>query len=163
MDAATEAIQMVTIWDALVRMVIACALSAGIGWDRERRGRAAGLRTHILVGLGAAGFAVMALDLSEIAGVGGRDVVVDPSRVVAAVVGGVGFLAAGAIIRSGGDIRGLTTAAGLWVTAAIGTASGLGAFGVAGVIAALGVFVIVALRQIEPKSADAPAEPRDVL
>lgn len=159
MDAAPEVIQIVSVWDALVRMVIACALAAVIGWDRESRGRAAGLRTHILVGLGAAGFAVMALDLTEIAGIGDRDVVVDPSRVVAAIVGGIGFLAAGAIIRSGGDIRGLTTAAGMWVTAAIGAASGLGAFGVACGMAALGVFVIVVLRWIEPRNSGEVEQP----
>jgi putative Mg2+ transporter-C (MgtC) family protein len=130
-------------WQMWVRLLLASILASAIGWDREARGRTAGLRTHILVALGAAGFVMIGEDLI---GSGERGVV-DPSRVLAGIIGGIGFLGAGAIIQSGGSVRGLTTAAGLWLTAAIGAAAGLGQTPLALGLAIIGVIVIAGLRR----------------
>ena len=112
----------------LLATVILCGL---IGLERETRDQAAGFRTHILLGLGAALFTlVSAYGFPEFTRAalegGGRGVQFDPTRIAAQVVTGVGFLGAGAIIRRGLDVRGLTTAASLWAAAAIGMASGAG-------------------------------------
>jgi putative Mg2+ transporter-C (MgtC) family protein len=101
-------------WVALTQIVVAAALGAAIGLEREMGAQPAGLRTHMLVSLGAALFTLA-----------GAAMGVDPTRVAAQVVTGIGFLGGGAILREGATIRGLTTAASLWVTAAIGLAVGL--------------------------------------
>ena len=108
-------------WTQLaVRLGLAVALGAAIGYERERHDKAAGLRTHMLVALGGALFVVAA----EQAGLSGEGL----SRVIQGVVAGVGFLGAGTVIKDRGDadVHGLTTAAGIWATAAIGVAAGLG-------------------------------------
>jgi len=135
-------------WDAGLRMLLACVCGAAIGWDREPRGRPAGLRTHMLVALGASGFALLAVSLVVEAG---GSTGVDPARIISGIIGGIGFLGAGAIIQSGGDVRGLTTAAGLWLTAAIGAAMGVGAFGLGGMLTVLGFITIVVLRGFEDR------------
>ena len=106
--------------DMVLRLLLAVALGAGIGFQRERAHKAAGLRTHILISLGAALFTVV-----SIFGFSGT---VDPSRVAAGVVAGVGFIGAGVIFRgmTGERLAGLTTAASIWATAAVGLASGAG-------------------------------------
>lgn len=107
-------------------VVLLCGL---LGLEREARGRAAGLRTHILVGLGAALFTlVSAYGFTDFAGVQGARGTTgyDPTRIAAQIVTGIGFLGAGVIIRQEGAIRGLTTAAGLWVAAAIGMGAAAG-------------------------------------
>ena len=144
----------------VARLLLACSCGAIVGWDREARGRPAGLRTHILVALGACGFMVLAGHLAaNVAEAGVAEVTVDPGRVVAAVVGGIGFLGAGAIIHAGGSVRGLTTAAGLWVTAAIGGSLGAGAYVLGGSLTVLAFLVIALLRLLEGKAAEAdPAE-----
>jgi putative Mg2+ transporter-C (MgtC) family protein len=108
-----------------VRVLLAAALGALVGFEREISGQPAGFRTHILVSLGAALFTLVGVHGVEVFG-GVRDARLDPTRVAAQVVTGIGFLGAGAIIQQGVSVRGLTTAASLWVTAAIGTAMGLG-------------------------------------
>lgn len=100
------------------RIAIATALGAFVGFERERVGKPAGIRTHGIVALGAALFTVV-----SIYGFGGKT---DPARIAAQVVTGVGFLGAGTILHLRGSVRGLTTAATLWVTAAIGVAVGAG-------------------------------------
>lgn len=102
----------------LLRLVIAMVLGALIGYERERRGKPAGVRTHGMVSLGAALFTVVSLH-----GFGGGG---DPGRVAAQVVTGIGFLGAGAILHQRDTVQGLTTAASLWVTAAIGLSVGVG-------------------------------------
>src|SRR5688500_7646186 len=97
------------------RVLIAAMLGAALGLEREWRGKEAGLRTNTLIALGAALFTVMSLTFTG-----------DPGRVAAQVVTGVGFLGAGAIMRTGGSVQGLTTAAMIWVNAAIGVAAGAG-------------------------------------
>jgi putative Mg2+ transporter-C (MgtC) family protein len=123
-------------WDeALLRLALAGILGGLIGLERELREREAGLRTHLLVAVGAA--------LFTIAGAYGFDSVrVDPTRVAAQIVTGIGFLGAGAIIRQGFSVRGLTTAATLWVVAAVGLAAGAGYYSGAVITTAL---VLVAL------------------
>jgi putative Mg2+ transporter-C (MgtC) family protein len=107
----------------ILRLLLAAALGAGIGYQRERAGKAAGVRTHILVSFGAALFT-----LASIYGFGGTTV--DVSRVAAGVVVGVGFIGAGVILRGrrGEEVAGLTTATTIWVTASIGLAAGAGMY-----------------------------------
>ena len=109
--------------EMILRLLLAVALGAGIGYQRERAGKAAGVRTHILVSAGAGIFTLV-----SIYGFGGTTV--DISRVAAAVVVGVGFIGAGVIFRGarGEEVAGLTTAATIWVTAAIGLAAGAGMY-----------------------------------
>ncbi|WP_156829319.1 MgtC/SapB family protein [Amorphus coralli] len=132
---------------AVARMGIAALLGAAIGFDQEWRQRSAGLRTHMLVSLAAAVFAilmqeVMVMSLPDHARV-------DPIRVLEAVTAGVAFLAAGSIIRSGRNVRGITTGAGLWLAGAIGAATGLGLVWIAAVAAGFALVIIVALRVVD--------------
>src|SRR5262245_66126705 len=109
----------ITGWDTFARLAVAAALGAAIGVERELRDREAGIRTHLLVALGACLFTIAgAYGFSDFDGN------VDPTRVAAQIVTGVGFLGAGAIIREGISVRGLTTAGSLWIVAAIGMATG---------------------------------------
>ena len=101
-----------------LRLLIAVVLGALVGYERERAGKPAGVRTHGMVSLGAALFAVVSLHGFGSAG--------DPARVAAQIVTGIGFLGAGAILHQRDNVHGLTTAASLWVTAAIGLAVGVG-------------------------------------
>lgn len=101
-----------------LRLLIAVVLGALVGYERERAGKPAGVRTHGMVSLGAALFAVVSLH--------GFGEASDPARVAAQIVTGIGFLGAGAILHQRGSVQGLTTAASLWVTAAIGLAVGVG-------------------------------------
>jgi putative Mg2+ transporter-C (MgtC) family protein len=118
----------------LVRLLVAGGLSLAIGLEREIRDRAAGLRTHLFVGLGSALFTLIsAYGFHDLIAAGPAVVRTDPTRIAAQIVTGIGFLGAGAIIRSGMAVRGLTSAATLWVVAAIGMAAAAGMFLVAGV------------------------------
>jgi putative Mg2+ transporter-C (MgtC) family protein len=113
--------------DVLARLVVAGILAGAIGAEREIREREAGLRTHLLVGVGAALFTIVSAYAWTDFNFSARNgVTYDPTRIAAQIVTGIGFLGAGAIIRQGLSVRGLTTAASLWVVAAIGMASGAG-------------------------------------
>jgi putative Mg2+ transporter-C (MgtC) family protein len=127
-------------WDeALLRLALAAVLGAAVGLERELRDREAGLRTHLLVALGSA--------LFTIAGAYGFHTLrTDPTRVAAQIVTGIGFLGAGAIIRQGFIVRGLTTAATLWVVAAIGLAVGAGYYSGAVIATAVVLFSLYPLR-----------------
>lgn len=110
----------------VLRVAAAAALGGVVGLERELRDQPAGFRTHILVSIGSALFTLLGVyGLAPFTGAAGP-VALDPTRVAAQVVTGIGFLGAGAIIRYGATVRGLTTAAALWVTAAIGTAAAFG-------------------------------------
>jgi putative Mg2+ transporter-C (MgtC) family protein len=115
-------------WDeALLRLALAAALGGAVGLERELREREAGFRTHLLVALGSALFTIVSAYGFHSFLVAGTTVVrTDPTRIAAQIVTGIGFLGAGAIIRQGISVRGLTTAATLWVVAAIGLAVGAG-------------------------------------
>jgi putative Mg2+ transporter-C (MgtC) family protein len=131
----------ISTWEIALRLLLAAALTGAIGLERELRERTAGLRTHMLVGVGAALFTlVSAYAWSDFVFDRSRGTTFDPTRIAAQIVTGIGFLGAGAIIRQGLSIRGLTTAAGLWVVAAIGTAAGAGFYAAALVTTAI-VFV----------------------
>jgi putative Mg2+ transporter-C (MgtC) family protein len=120
------------LWELALRLVVAAVLTGAIGLERELRERAAGLRTHMLVGLGSALFTIVsAYGWADFTFSNRSGVVFDPTRIAAQIVTGIGFLGAGAIIRQGLSIRGLTTAAGLWVVAAIGMAAGAGYYAAA--------------------------------
>lgn len=122
--------------EMLLRVFVAALLGGAVGYDRQRHDKPAGLRTHMLVAMGAALFTASA----EIVG-GNR---LDLLRVTAAVATGIGFLGAGAIMRSGATITGLTTAAGIWVTAGIGVVIGVGQW-ILGVGAALITVLVIAV------------------
>jgi putative Mg2+ transporter-C (MgtC) family protein len=125
----------------LLRIVVAAGLTGAIGMERELRERAAGLRTHMLVGVGSALFTIVsAYAWSDFVFDRQQGVVFDPTRISAQIVTGIGFLGAGAIIRQGLSVRGLTTAAGLWVVAAIGMAVGAGYYSAA--VIATGVVLV---------------------
>ncbi|MEE9297761.1 MAG: MgtC/SapB family protein [Acidimicrobiia bacterium] len=126
--------------EAIVRLVVAALLSGVIGFEREVAQKAAGLRTHMLVGLGAGLFALLSVE-----GFTGSD----PARVAAQIVAGVGFLGAGAIFRHGFSVRGLTTAAGLWTAAAVGMATGIGEFAIAMIATAVAVVVLFLFGTVE--------------
>jgi putative Mg2+ transporter-C (MgtC) family protein len=126
-------------YEALLRLALAGVLGGLIGLERELRERGAGLRTHLLVAVGAALFTI-----AGAYGFGG--VRVDPTRVAAQIVTGVGFLGAGAIIRQGFSVRGLTTAATLWVVAAVGLAAGAGYYSGAVITTALVLLALWPLR-----------------
>jgi putative Mg2+ transporter-C (MgtC) family protein len=135
-------------WDGvLIRLVAAAALGGVVGLERELDEKSAGLRTHILVCVGSALFTlVSAYGFHDFLVSGSAIVRTDPSRIAAQIVTGIGFLGAGVIFRHGGSVRGLTTAASLWIVAAIGMASGAG-FWAGAVIAT--VVALVALRILE--------------
>ncbi len=125
--------------DVLLRLGAAAVLTGAIGAERELRERVAGLRTHMLVGVGAALFTLVSAYAWEDFFVGGQ-LRPDPTRIAAQIVTGIGFLGAGAIIRQGLSVRGLTTAATLWVVAAIGMAAGAGFYSAA--LIATGIVMI---------------------
>ncbi|TME69855.1 MAG: MgtC/SapB family protein [Chloroflexi bacterium] len=130
--------------DLAIRVAIALAIGLILGAEREFRGHPAGLRTMALIGAGSCLFTGLGL-LPEF---GTR---VDPTRIAAQIVTGVGFLGAGSILRQGEEVRGLTTAASIWVTASLGMAVGFGYYSVAVFTAVLVVVVLVALKPIEER------------
>jgi putative Mg2+ transporter-C (MgtC) family protein len=133
--------------EELLRVVVAAGLGGLVGLERELRDREAGFRTHLLVSVGSCLFTlVSAYGFHEFLVSGSNIVRTDPTRIAAQIVTGVGFLGAGAIIRQGFSIRGLTTAATLWVVAAIGMASGAGYFSAAVITTALVLFSLWPLR-----------------
>ncbi len=136
--------------ELILRVVLAAVLGGVVGLERELADQPAGFRTHMLVSLGAALFTLAgAYGAESFAGSGAARVQFDPTRVAAQVVAGIGFLGAGAIIRHGVNVRGLTTAASLWVTAAIGLAVALGFWVGAVATVATTVVVLYGLGQLE--------------
>lgn len=139
------------LWTILIRVIAATLLGALLGFQRERAGKPAGLRTHILVSLGTA-VVVLACAAS------GMDMD-GQSRVIQGIVTGIGFIGAGSILKISEekDIRGLTTAAGLWLTAAVGVACGLGTIGIALITSALAL-IILALENVAARLRTKPQE-----
>src|SRR5438094_2696570 len=121
--------------------MLAAGLGAAIGLEREYRQKPAGLRTNILIALGAALFTIVSLVVGRGGGV--------PDRIAAQIVTGVGFLGGGAILRIGTNITGMTTAATIWVNAAIGMTAGAGEYAMATAAAAITLIVLVVLPPIE--------------
>jgi putative Mg2+ transporter-C (MgtC) family protein len=133
--------------EAPLRLLLAGALGAAIGAERAHHGRSAGLRTQILVALGACLAMLVSTEFARVyqSTNPATNIKVDPARVAYGVMGGIGFLGAGLILRDRAGIRGITTAASLWATAAIGLACGLGMYGLAILTSALVVFALLAL------------------
>lgn len=132
-------------WEVTVRLIVAIFIGGLIGWDRQRADKPAGLRTHMLVALGSASFTLLGFEvgahLSPRTGEG-----FDPTRVLQGVIGGIGFLGAGAIIQNRGQVSGITTAASVWVSGALGAAAGVGAFVLAGISTVLALLILVVAR-----------------
>jgi putative Mg2+ transporter-C (MgtC) family protein len=133
--------------EVAARLVVAAALGAAVGLERELREREAGLRTHMLVSVGSALFTLAsAYGFHEFLTAGGNVVRADPARIAAQIVTGIGFIGAGAIIRQGLSVRGITTAATLWTVAAIGLAAGAGYYSAAVIATAIVVVSLWPLR-----------------
>ena len=141
----------VRLWTILIRVIAATALGAVVGFQRERAGKPAGLRTHTLVSLGTA---VVVLTCSA----SGMDMDGE-SRVIQGIVTGIGFIGAGSILKVSEerDIRGLTTAAGLWLTAAIGVCCGLGTIGIA-IIGSILALIVLGLENVAARLRKKPQE-----
>ncbi len=133
----------------IIRIVVAMLLGGLVGMERQLRGRVAGLRTNILVCIGAAAVTIVfdrmfiqyTIDSSSV-------IRMDPARIAAGIITGVGFLGAGAIIKSNDSIRGLTTAASIWAVAAIGIATGVGYYVIAATLTALILFSLYILHTL---------------
>ena len=118
------------------RLLLAAALGAALGFERELRHKSAGLRTNVLIAVGSALFTLMSIAMADSPGS-------DPTRIAAQIVTGIGFLGAGAIMRTGSGVQGLTTAATVWVNAAVGVAAGGGEYRLA--LTATGVTLVALL------------------
>ncbi|HEY7701040.1 MAG TPA: MgtC/SapB family protein [Candidatus Limnocylindrales bacterium] len=127
--------------DFALRLLVAAVLGALVGLEREIHDHPAGMRTHLLVSLGSAGFTVLSIAAFPAPGA-------DPGRIAAQIVSGIGFLGAGAILKEGATIRGLTTAASLWAVAAVGMAAGAGAWVVAVTVTGLAIVSLWPLRLV---------------
>jgi putative Mg2+ transporter-C (MgtC) family protein len=148
-----------TPWTTLFRLLAAAVLGGLIGLDRSRSDKAAGVRTHMLVSLGSALVMIVSAHGFDDVVDPGR-VVLDPSRIAAQVVSGIGFLGAGMILRKSETVLGLTTAASTWAVAAIGLAAGAGLY-----VAALGgtamtLLILTAVKQVEDRVTIEPARRR---
>ena len=130
----------------LFQIMLAAFLGLVMGFERRHSGKSAGLRTYALVAMGAALFTILStVGFSEFRGIS------DPTRVASQVVVGIGFLGAGLIFVKGGDVVGLTTAAGLWVSAAIGMAVGLQMYAIAIFTAILSLLILWPLKKLEER------------
>lgn len=138
----------VTLSNSVFRLMLAMLIGCMVGWERKRKGQVAGLRTFTLISMGACLAMLLSIYVpQEYLGLKNGD----PGRIAAQVVTGVGFLGGGAMIQQKGSIRGLTTAAGIWVVATLGMAVGVGMYGAAIVAAVLVMVTLVTLEQWEHK------------
>jgi putative Mg2+ transporter-C (MgtC) family protein len=158
-----------TAQDVAIRIGAALVLGGVVGLERERKHRPAGFRTMILISMGSAAFMVVAHDIIIQAGPaplpgGGAVGPAEMSRVLQGLIGGIGFLGAGAVIQNKRAVRGLTTAAAVWVTAAIGAACGMGLYVTAAIVAGFTMFTLVVLELFEnrffPEPCDGAFEPK---
>ena len=145
--------------EAAERLGAALLAGALLGYERERADKPAGLRTYMLVAEGAALFMICSLMLGDQRVAAGA--AYDPSRIASTVVQGIGFLAGGVILTSGRRVRGLTTAAGIWVTAAIGLLAGAGFYAIAGIATAATLLALTALRAVEVRLPQAKTSQTD--
>jgi len=130
------------VWTDLISVVWAVVFGAAIGMEREISGKAAGLRTNVLICLGSAVFTIISKQMAA----GQQDSI---TRIAAGIVTGVGFLGAGAIIRERASVLGLTTAATIWLVASVGMACGAGAYFLAATTTLIAILVLIGLGQIE--------------
>jgi putative Mg2+ transporter-C (MgtC) family protein len=132
-----------------MRLLGAVLLAAVIGFERELKSRPAGLRTHAMVALAACAFSLLAIEVTRSEVFSDTEVRIDPLRVIEAVTAGVAFLAAGFILFQKGEVRGLTTGAGIWLAAAIGLAIGFGYWTIALPATIIGAIILTLVRQVE--------------
>ncbi|MEX1220553.1 MAG: MgtC/SapB family protein [Idiomarina sp.] len=139
----------IPILDMALRLAVGAGLALFVGLERELRGKPAGLRSHMLVALGSAAFIIMGFDV--LYGIPDSDATakLDPTRIIQGVIGGIGFLGAGSIIRSGGEIRGITTGASIWLAGSIGVAAGIHNFPLAIMITVLALIIMSAMGHFE--------------
>jgi putative Mg2+ transporter-C (MgtC) family protein len=142
-------LEAMTIGEMLLRAGLAVAMGVCIGWNRELHHKAAGVRTMALVSLGAAGMMMAAVEVVALVDDGGSRM--DVLRVASGVIGGIGFLGAGSIIQSRGTVHGMTTAASIWASAAVGIACGLGLLRLATVLFVMVMLVLVVLSLFKSK------------
>lgn len=133
----------------LIRIIGAVFLCGMIGFERRLHNNTAGVRTNMLIGLAAVMFSIITLHLIETFDVKGGSMGFDPLRLVEAVTAGVAFLAAGVVVYTRGDAKGLTTGASMWVSAAIGVSAGLGMWPLAIVATIIGIIILWILRKAE--------------
>jgi putative Mg2+ transporter-C (MgtC) family protein len=129
----------------IANLLLAFILGGAIGWVREKEGKVAGLRTHILVGVGSALFMILSGQMMSLSGTA------DPGRLAAGIVAGIGFIGAGCILQAGGEIRGITTAASIWITSAIGIAAGMNSYVGAVVATIITLLTLQLLRDVETR------------
>ncbi len=155
----------VTWIDVVIRLAVGAVLGAIIGIERETAGQDAGFRTHLMLALGAALFGVISVAgfdrfmTEDVA----SDVRVDPSRVASYVVAGVGFIGGGTILKHGGTVRGITTAASLWCAAAIGLSAGIGFWSGAAAATVIGLVALSALKPLSRWISMRHVKPRSVV
>ncbi|MBX3225264.1 MAG: MgtC/SapB family protein [Labilithrix sp.] len=139
--------------ELLLRVATGAALGGAIGYERGRHRRPVGLRTHLIVALASATFMVVSSQFAYYQQFAkGDGVEVDASRIAASVVSAVGFLAGGAILRSGLSVQGLTTAAGLWLVTAIGLCAGAGMYVESSAVTLMGILALTVFRRFEDKN-----------
>jgi len=131
-------------WHLIGRLLLAAGLGAVIGAEREFHNKAAGLRTNTLIALGAAIFTLLSLLMAQ-------GSTADPTRITSQIVTGIGFLGGGVILRTGLQVQGLTTAATIWVNAAIGAAAGAGQYRIAIAATVTALFVLAALAPLDTR------------
>ena len=134
--------------EMVIRLAVSIALGTILGFDREAKNKPAGLRTHAMVSLGSAAFILATLHLareSHAAGVQNSD----PTRLIEGLVGGMGFLGAGTIIQSGGHVKGITTAATIWVAGSVGLACGIGQYTLAALVVVGSLMILEGLNLVE--------------
>lgn len=139
----------VTLLTAVFRLILSLVLGSVVGLERKRKGQSAGIRTFALISMGATLAMILSIYVpQEYMGYTANG---DPGRIAAQVLSGIGFLGAGAIIQMKGSVRGLTTAAGIWMVATIGLAVGVGMYGVSIIATLLILFILVQLERIEKR------------
>ena len=135
--------------DLLIRLSIATGLGFLLGLERELRGKPAGLRSHMLVAMGAAAFVMVGMQILFATATGDPSARIDPTRIVEGVIGGIGFLGAGSIIQARGSVQGITTGASIWIAGAVGVSSGVGNLPLAGLVAAFALVTMTVLGHFE--------------
>lgn len=141
-------------WDMVLRLTAAAGFASIIGLERELSDRPAGLRTHMLVSLGAAAFLLVGFEILFATAEGDPSARIDPTRIVEGVIGGIGFLGAGSIIQARGSVHGITTGAAIWIAGAIGVACATGNFVLAGLVTVIALVIVLALGFFENKALD---------
>ncbi len=137
--------------EMLLRAVFAMLGAGALGWERESYGKPAGLRTQMMVGLGSAMLTMVSLRLYYASVQDGSSGHFDLLRIIAGIIGGIGFLGAGTIIQRGGSVEGITTASTIWVVGGFGIACGLGYYLLAGINLLLALIVLVLFGKLEQR------------